>query len=58
MTNKVVGMNGMFYGCKSLSNLNISNFDTANVENMSNMFHSCSSLRQLNLLHFEYRKCK
>ena len=35
----------MFYGCSSLTSLNLSN----NVNNMSYMFYYCSSLTSLNL---------
>ena len=34
----------MFYGCSSLTSLDLSNFNTANVIDMGNMFHICSSL--------------
>ena len=42
----------MFYGCSSLNNLNLSNFNTKNVISMSVMFNSCSSLNNLNLSNF------
>ena len=45
-------MNGMFYGCSSLINLNLSNFKTKNVTNMAHMFDCCSSLINLNLSNF------
>ena len=34
-------MNGMFYGCSSLKELNLNNFNTNNVTNMSGMFSGC-----------------
>ena len=34
----------MFYDCKSLINLNLSNFNTQNVINMSYMFYGCNSI--------------
>lgn len=34
----------MFQNCSSLTSLNVSNFNTANVTNMSNMFYGCSEL--------------
>ena len=34
----------MFRDCNSLTNLNLSNFNTQNVTNMSNMFDGCNSL--------------
>ena len=42
----------MFCGCKSLKELNISNFNTNNVKNMYNMFIGCESLKELNLDNF------
>ena len=43
-------MSFMFDGCKSLSNLNLSNFNTQNVTNMSSMFHECKSLKNNKVL--------
>jgi len=42
----------MFYSCKSLTNLDLSNFNTTNVTDMSYMFYSCKSLTNLNLSNF------
>ena len=42
----------MFYGSNSLTNLNLSNFNTQNVNNMSGMFECCTSLTNLNLSNF------
>ena len=44
--------NYMFSGCSSLTNLNLSNFNTQNVTNMGYMFYGCSSLTNLNLSNF------
>ena len=43
-------MNGMFYGCESLTNLNLSNFNTQNVINMNSMFSYCNSLKKNNII--------
>ena len=43
----------MFYGCSSLTNLNLTNFDTSLVQNMGGMFYGCSSLTFLNLSNFD-----
>ena len=40
-TNIITRTNYMFYGCESLTNLDLSNFNTQNVENMSHMFDGC-----------------
>ena len=45
-------MSCMFYGCSSLKELNLNNFNTNNVTNMEHMFSGCSSLKELNLINF------
>ena len=40
----------MFYDCSSLTNINLSNFNTQNVTNMSHMFSGCSSLKKKNII--------
>jgi len=42
-------MSGMFNGCSSLKELNLSNFNTYNVTNMSGMFYGRTSSKELNL---------
>ena len=42
----------MFSGCSSLTSLNLSNFNTENVQNMRGMFSGCSSLTSLDLSNF------
>jgi surface protein len=42
-------MREMFYGCSSLQSINLSSFNTTNVENMSGMFLGCSSLKKENV---------
>ena len=42
----------MFYFCSSLTNLDLSNFNTQNVINMESMFYNCTSLTNLNLSNF------
>ena len=43
-------MSRMFIFCKSLTNLNLSNFNTQNVTNMSEMFYFCNSLKKNNII--------
>ena len=43
-------MSYMFYGCSSLKEINISNFNTNNATDMSGMFYGCSSLKEINIL--------
>ena len=45
-------MNGMFFGCSSLKELDLSSFNTQNVTNMKWMFYQCSSLKDLNISNF------
>ena len=42
-------MESMFGGCSSLTNIDLSSFNTKNVELMSGMFSECKSLINLNL---------
>ena len=50
--NNLTNTNYMFSRCSSLSNINLSNFNTQNVTNMSRMFQGCSSLLNINLSNF------
>ncbi|MCR5526645.1 MAG: DUF285 domain-containing protein [Lachnospiraceae bacterium] len=47
------GVQGMFAECKELTDLDLSGFDTARVENMDWMFYECDSLKELDLSSFE-----
>ena len=42
-------MCNMFKECSSLSSLDLSNFDTSNVEYIQNMFYDCTNLEYINL---------
>ena len=44
--------NYMFYGCNSLSSIDLSNFNTQNVTNMEYMFSRCNSLSSIDLSNF------
>ena len=48
-TAEVTDMSFMFWNCKNLSLLDLTNFNTTKVENMSGMFHSCENLSSLTL---------
>ena len=48
--NPLSNTNYMFFGCNKLTSLNLSNFNTNNVEDMRNMFSGCSSLTSLNTI--------
>jgi len=52
-TSEVVSMKNMFYGSRSLTNLDVSGFITSNVTDMYNMFDACSSLTNLDLSNFD-----
>ncbi len=51
-TSNVQRMEKMFYLCKALTSLNLSNFDTSNVTTMESMFLSCEQLGTLDLSNF------
>ena len=44
---------GMFYGCQSLTSLDVSNFNTNNVTSMRAMFNDCRILTSLDLSNFD-----
>ena len=50
--NYLSNTNYMFSGCSSLTNINLSNFNTQNVTDMRWMFSYCSSLTNINLSNF------
>lgn len=43
----------MFYGCKNLTTLDLSRFNTSKVTNMSSMFNGCKSLTTLDVSNFD-----
>ena len=43
----------MFYNCMNLTEINISGFDTRNVEDFSYMFYRCKSLIKLDIRNFD-----
>jgi surface protein len=45
-------MNKMFFGCKNLTSLDVSSFDTSNVTDMDEMFWGCESLTILDVSNF------
>ena len=55
-TSAVTDMSDMFYGCYSLTSLNLSNFNTSKVTDMNSMFSGCSSLTELNVSNFNTSK--
>ena len=46
----------MFYGCKSLKELNLNNFKTDNVTDMHGMFSGCNNLKEINISNFKIKK--
>ena len=47
---EIIKINHMFYGCNSLTNIDLSNFNTQIVNNMNYMFSGCNSLIKKNLI--------
>ena len=52
ITDEVVSMDSMFFGCSNLTELDLSGFNTDKVTGMRCMFISCSSLKELDLTGF------
>ena len=52
-TDGFVNMDYMFYGCTSLTKLNLRKFNTSNVINMAYMFNNCNKLTSLDLNNFD-----
>ena len=48
--------NYIFRECSSLTNINLSNFNTNNVTDMRGMYRGCSSLTNINLSNFNTNK--
>ncbi len=46
-------MNDMFYGCSSLTNLNLSNFKTNNVTDLNLIFYGCKKLTKDNIIVYD-----
>ena len=57
-TSKVVDMSKMFFGCLSLTSLDLSAFKTANVTNMAGMFEDCWALTSIDLSSFNTANVK
>ena len=57
-TANVTDMNSMFYGCSTLTSLDLKNFNTENVTDMSYMFFKCSALTSLDLKNFKTARVK
>ena len=52
-TSSVTDMGNMFFGCSSLTSLDLSSFNTSNVTYMDGMFRGCSALTDVDLTSFE-----
>ena len=49
----LLNTSNMFFGCKTLIALDLSNFHSKFIKNMSSMFYGCVNLEQLNLKNFD-----
>ena len=49
-------MNGVFEGCNKLKSIDVSSFDTSNVNSMVDMFNGCSELTELDISNFDMSK--
>ena len=52
-TKNVTSMEGLFFHCNGLVNVDLSNFNTSNVTNMAYMFFTCYNLEALDLSSFD-----
>ena len=52
-TSNVTNMNYMFYGCSSLTSLNLSNFDLSKVTSMDGIFDNCLNLEYINIKNYD-----
>ena len=55
-TSQVSVMNNMFYGCKSLTSLDVSGFNTAQVTEMCFLFYGCEKLTSIDVSNFNTAK--
>ena len=51
--NEITNCENMFYECKDITEMDLSNFDSSNVNGMTGMFRGCSSLTSINLFNFD-----
>lgn len=52
----VTSMDGMFASCTTLTDLDLSSFNTLNVTDMGSMFYECLKLTNLNLSNFDSKR--
>lgn len=52
-TANVTNMHSMFFGCNSLTTIDLSNFSTSQVTDMSDMFRNCKNLTHLDISGFD-----
>ena len=55
-TSNITDMSGMFFGCESLQNIDLTGLDTSNVTNMLSMFYGCASLKNIDLTELDTSK--
>ena len=51
-TDNVTDMRSMFYGCSSLTSLDLSSLNTSSLKKIYGMFQECSGLKSINLTNF------
>ena len=54
----ITNCDSMFYSCSNITEINLSNFNTSQIESMANIFNRCSSLTSLNLSNFDTSKVR
>ena len=58
MTNKLTTMSFMFYQCKSIISIDLSNFKTENVAEIQYMIYMCTSVKAIDLSNHNYEHLK
>ena len=53
---KIITSKYMFYGCKNLTNIDLSNFDNEDITDMSYMFNGCENLTNIDLSNLNTKK--
>jgi len=53
VTNKITAMSSVFFACKKLTSIDLSNWDTRNVTTIQAMFYHCDSLTSLDLSNWD-----
>lgn len=51
--NNITNIRGLFYNCKSLKQIDVSNWDISNVTDLANVFYGCEKLTELDVSNWD-----